>query len=647
MIFSLLIRNFKAYRGWSYIPITQGKLFTALIGENGIGKSSILEALDTYFNRPLSEWNYNHSISKSGFDRAPEICPIFLIEKNKITKSRNIYKYLETISPIMWQFEFNDYNVSHKEICLQIEKHINETKATVNNIDEQYFLFPCGLTKESPTNTTTNLSIFSHNVAFQEDLNSENKVQLDAVIEELDEFIRDEFQYIHIPSEIDYTTYTKIEGKTIQALMGTTIDEIIKSLIDDKVIKGINSGLDKFLQQTQERLEKYEYKKPSQRQTLFNLSHLTAKIIETYFESKILNLKIDGNLTPINNCSSGEKRKAIIDLAHAFILNSERNSKNKFIILAVDEPESSLHTSSCFDQFEKLEHISENKVQTLISTHWYGFFPAVSQGSAILISGSDNNRERKSSYINLTRFREDIKYLIQESRGQTPENIELKSINDIIQSVIASVTRTNSNWIICEGVSDKIYLSHFFKKRNDVYVISVGGSKYVKKFYEYIYLALEDNKDSIVGKIFLLLDTDKKFEKYQEKGSIKKVRIKRFQNSPESKITELLNTTDTNFFPPTEIEDVLNAEVFISTLDHFKNNGFKENLEDIIKNITIYDSAQPSGLAFDLRQSEKDKLTQFFDLPHIKINFAKQYITKSFDENQPSWVDAIDSFFNE
>ncbi|MEN3753265.1 AAA family ATPase [Mangrovibacter sp. SLW1] len=464
MIFSLLIRNFKAYRGWSYIPITQGKYFSALIGENGIGKSSILEALDTYFNKPLSEWNYNHSISKSGFDRAPEICPIFLIEKSKITKTRNIYKYLETITPIMWQFEFGDYPIAHKEICQQIEKHINDTKEIITSIDENYFLFPCGLTKVSPTNTQASFSIFSHNEAFSQDLMNENTIELSEVIHELDEYIKDEFEYIHIPSEIDYATYTKIEGKTIQSLMGTTIDEIIKGLIDDKVIREINTGLDKFLQQTQDRLEKYEYKKPAKKQTLFNLSHLTSKIIETYFESKILNLKSDGNLTPINNCSSGEKRKAIIDLAHAFILNSERTSKDKFLILAVDEPESSLHTSSCFEQFEKLEHISEHKVQTLISTHWYGFFPSVSQGSAILISGG-NNREKKSSYINLSRFREDIKFLIQESKGQTPENIELKSINDIIQSVIASVTRTKSNWIICEGVSDKIYLSDFLRAK--------------------------------------------------------------------------------------------------------------------------------------------------------------------------------------
>jgi len=645
MIFSLLIRNYKAYRGWSYIPITQGKTFTALIGENGIGKSSILEALDTYFNKPLSEWNYNHSISKSGFDRAPEICPIFLIEKSKITKSRNVYKYLETISPIMWQFEHGEYATSHKEICQQIEGHINTTRNSNVGIDENYFLFPCGLVKNSSTSTDSTFSIFANNKSFETDLLAENSVDFSEALDEIAAFISDEFEFIHIPSEIDYATYTKIEGKTIQALMGTTIDEIIKELIDDKVIKGINAGLDKFLQQTQDRLEKYEYKKPAQRQTLFNLTHLTSKIIETYFESKILNLKIDGNLTPINNCSSGEKRKAIIDLAHAFILNSERSSKNKSIILAVDEPESSLHTSSCFEQFAKLESISESNVQTIISTHWYGFFPSVSKGSTIIIT--ESNREKKSHYIDLSRFREDIKHLIQESKGQAPGNIEIKSINDIIQSVIASVTRTKSNWLICEGISDKVYLSHFFKNRKDVYVISVGGSKYIKKFYEYIYLALDDNKDSMIGKIFLLLDTDKRFEKYNEKGSIKKLRIKRLQNLTDAKVTTLLNTSDNNFFPPTEIEDVLDPELFTATLKQLNDSGYNELLNDIVNSIKIYEATQPSGLAFDFRQSDKERLTQFFDLPHAKVEFAKRYTSISSDEDIPEWVSSINSFFDE
>ena len=50
MILGIILRNFKIYKSISYIPISNGNRFCGLIGKNGIGKSSILEALDYYFN---------------------------------------------------------------------------------------------------------------------------------------------------------------------------------------------------------------------------------------------------------------------------------------------------------------------------------------------------------------------------------------------------------------------------------------------------------------------------------------------------------------------------------------------------------------------------------------------------------------------
>jgi len=643
MIFSLLLRNFKAYRGWHYIPISKGNYFSALIGENGVGKSSVLEALDTYFNNPLSDWNYNHSISKTGFDRAPEICPIFLIEKSKINKARNLYKYLETISSIIWQFEKEDYNNSHAKLCDQIFPHIKSTLGYLDSAVDKYFIFPFGYKKTSSTEIDYSLGIFETNENITQDLFDEHQVDLEDVLVELHSYVRDEVEYIYTPSEINYDTYTKIEGKTIQSLMGTSVDAIIKDIIDDKVIRDINNGLDSFLKDVQHSLKKYEYKKPAKRQTLFNLSHLTSKIIETYFESKVLNLKDNGSLTPIYNCSSGEKRKAVIDLAESFILQSERDIRSKLVILAMDEPEVSLHTSACFEQFEKLERISKHNVQTIISTHWYGFFPSVQLGGAIYITNDET--EKFSFYIDLMRFREDIKQIRKDTNGKMPNNIELKSINDLVQSIISSITNSNAKWIICEGASEKIYFSHFFKDSPEIKVVSVGGSKYVKKLHEYIYLALEEDKMEIKGRIFLLLDTDKAFEKYSAKESIKSVRIKRLQNCSTSEKTQLLTTADNNYYPPTTIEDVLEPEAFIKSLKFFSDNGYKMQLSELIGSIEIVKQATPSGIAFDLRDSQKLELEKFFSIPTIKIKFAEKYCAVD-GNNTLQWTNEIKSFLN-
>lgn len=82
MIFGLLFRNYKCYSGINYIPVSEGHLFSAYIGENGVGKSSILEALDTFFNG--AAWNVNNDAVSNGLStRKPFICPIFLLEKSK------------------------------------------------------------------------------------------------------------------------------------------------------------------------------------------------------------------------------------------------------------------------------------------------------------------------------------------------------------------------------------------------------------------------------------------------------------------------------------------------------------------------------------------------------------------------------------
>ncbi len=50
MITGIFLRYIKTYRGYNYIPLLSDDRFCGLVGDNGIGKSSILEALDALFN---------------------------------------------------------------------------------------------------------------------------------------------------------------------------------------------------------------------------------------------------------------------------------------------------------------------------------------------------------------------------------------------------------------------------------------------------------------------------------------------------------------------------------------------------------------------------------------------------------------------
>lgn len=84
MIIGVFLRNFKTYTGINYIPLTNGHSFCGLVGNNGIGKSSVLESLDCLLNS--KNWNYNVVVRKSGMvTTKPHIVPIYLFPSDKIS----------------------------------------------------------------------------------------------------------------------------------------------------------------------------------------------------------------------------------------------------------------------------------------------------------------------------------------------------------------------------------------------------------------------------------------------------------------------------------------------------------------------------------------------------------------------------------
>ena len=49
MIVGIFLRHIKTYKGINFIPLSDGEKFCGLVGNNGIGKSKVLEALEKIF----------------------------------------------------------------------------------------------------------------------------------------------------------------------------------------------------------------------------------------------------------------------------------------------------------------------------------------------------------------------------------------------------------------------------------------------------------------------------------------------------------------------------------------------------------------------------------------------------------------------
>ncbi|AFY47123.1 hypothetical protein Nos7524_1237 [Nostoc sp. PCC 7524] len=635
MIIGVFLRYIKTYQAINYIPLTDDENFCGLVGNNGVGKSSILEAFDCFFNGRA--WNLNIATKKSGSGVIAHIVPVFFIEKDLLPD--NLISKAEALNDTVLNIKQEDIapvNAVHfKTFSAQISK-IKQNK----NI-EKYYILPIGV----DYNGKPSLSIFNckkvGEALFQNEFDKDfNEDQLNILNNFVIE-IKSRIEYIYIPKEIDTELFTRLETKEIQVLMGETLSESLEKIVTSEQISAINGKLNDFLSILSGELKSYSYRTPTTRQRNLKKNDIYNLIIEAFFNVRKLSKKQGDQWLEIGALSSGEKQKAIIDVAYSLLRYRREGGKN--LIIAVDEPESSLHMSACFDQFNSLFEISHVCRQLIFASHWYGFFPTIEKGSIAIISKKDG--ENKIDLINLTNYREQIRQLKNASRGNLPYDIRLKSINDFVQSVITSSMNDEPyNWIICEGSSEKIYFSKYFEdivEKKKLRIIPVGGASEIKKLYNHLLVSYEEFKDEIKGKIILLSDTDRDLVNYDTKEYTNLI-CKRIINSEQERVTKLIKISSNPTAPKTEIEDVLNGKQFYDTLISFKEEfpellGFLEEKNDV--------SEESVYFALDITKTQAENIEKFFNIGKNKYIFAVRYTEKIGNTYKvPDWINEVKSW---
>lgn len=624
MITSLFLRHFKIYKGITFVPISEGCGFSSLIGENGVGKSSVLEALDFAINKKNNiDWPINNEAKTEGGlsgSNIPFIAPIFLIKKDFLKKSKkddleNYEKALK-LSDFLWKTKVKTKSSSLDEFY----KHRDELKQ--NFSEKDYLLILVGKKYNEGGVFFGSYHNYIDFVLENPSIKpSEDEIQ--KYFKGFYEYIISHYSYIYIPVETDVHTYTKLETQDMQKLMDKNIQSEIENAIRPGTLKQINKDLDGFVKEIEGVLEIYEYK--GHFKNSLTMPDLVSKIIEAYFSIKVLNKKTDGKRIPVGELSSGEKRKALIDVAYSFLLkNSDRESN---IILAIDEPEASLHMSACYSQFEKLINLGKYNHQIIISTHWYGYLPIVTNGSATSIKKNSKN-DITIDYFNLYNYRETITQSRKHIKGILPIDYNIKSYNDLVQSIVFSIIQdVPYNWIICEGLSEKIYFEEIFKEEIDskfLRILPLGSFKEVRKVYNYLLSPIKDPDYIIKGKVICLIDTDnERVEVEYQKG--KNLFFERLLNTEKN--GSILVEVDSNLTsPPTEIEDCLHPVIFFQTLMEFSEENTK--LKSILINTAFNEMARNSYEFMDLRESERKTIKAFFDdnEGYNKIRFAKKYV---------------------
>lgn len=664
MIAGIFLRSFKTYENFNFIPFTDGKdeKFNLLIGNNGAGKSSVLEALDTFFN---DRQFIIHSNSKP---ENASIAPVFLIEKSKIPES-NIKDFVEKISSLFWKNEFPPNLTANNTSIQFFSKFIDNLKKSIE-IDN-YFIFVIGI---SPLSSKEN-SLISFQSYLQDALSEEKtRDSFKRSLIAANNLIKNMYNFVYIPVETSITDFLKLEDNGMQNLMDHKLKDSIEEMLTEefkvggkgsirntnrkvKMMSLVNEKLDAYVAEVEKTIQRidsnYHFNKETRAKRV-NPKDFTSIIIDIYFKTR----RLQKNKKEIAHLSAGERKKALIDIAYSFI--SQGNITEKEIVLAIDEPESSLNISMCYDQFERIEKIANHfKKQVFITTHWYGGLPILNNGRLYHVQKKEKV-ERNEQSVELDIYALENYF---EERGTFPNDINLKSFYDLTSSLVSAIRNSETNWLIVEGNTDKKYIQHYIDNSIDLKILPVGGGSIVKKIYEYLYLPISINEEtnSFKGSILCLVDTDAvslKLDYFQEDTKNQKLKIRRLQIEKKEGIEKvsLLRLgvgTDTEC----EIENILNPKKLYKAINMSVSMSGNEEFSDVKELIEYYnfnDSSQFSRILnldsiFKTNSNERNvnndlKRIQAF-LNAKKEDICNHYIQLEI-ERKPSWIVEIEKIYN-
>lgn len=653
MIVGLFLRHYKIYKGATYIPfgLRQLENLNLFIGHNGAGKSSILEALDTFFNgRPF----IIHNTEKKTEAFA---APLFLFSeadfKHFSSKSkiiiRTAHEVLLTIFESQSPTNYKPYKLFFEQKDFIIKSHPN------------HYLFLFATWAEQERNQEVFIT-FDDRIKKKilETPDFETAQELQKSLQTLRAEITSFYSFQYIPVETSIEEFLRLESRGMQELMSENVKKRIEKTLNEKlptkadrkkqlsILDIVNEDLDVFVNEVEQIIqeidEEYDFEKDYKAKTRLTANHLTDVVIDAFFSKRTLKK----SKKPIKNLSAGERKKALVDIAYAFL--TQDSERNKRVILAIDEPESSLHISMCYEQFERLESLANQfNNQLLVTTHWYGALPIVEKGNLYHIDSINFDTPKITEFSFRNYF---------EERGNHPNDVQFKSFFDLASAIISSLRVKESNWLIVESEEDKKYIEKHLKKTDKLKILPVGGCSIVKLLYDYLYTPISQKSDAkeLKGKIFCLIDTDLQGvnnKNVQEDLKNGLLLIRRLQLNANDDIELVRLDTNINF--PTEIEESLVPKAFYEALKQTIQMSDDENAKKSFEKFKFDESVKNSYVKGDNSiifpsisdgtnpRTEKENITNFID--KNKLSICENYCRIEIEET-PIWITKIEEYFD-
>lgn len=648
MIIGLFLRHYKIYNNVNFIPVANQfeSTLSLFVGNNGVGKSSILEALNTFFNNGY--WNR----TKNEKQDQTFLCPCILIKKDEFNSfsahDENDLIVLELISNYLFDSEESNHN----------SKDVNEFIKIKNNfkhLKNDYYLLIVGC-KYKEKNKIYFGSTFDNDLRSKIDEKNSN-YNLDKILVN----IRNFYTFIYIPVESKSDDFLKLETSEMQKLMNKDILETIENVLNEKIfpksegkrpsntnlVTVINNTLNNFMDDINSQIkvidEEYSFKVEDGYKKNLTSSDLRDQILQAYFSIRTLKK----NNKEIFELSSGEQRIALIDIATAFM--QKNNDKQGNTILAIDEPEASLHISKCFKQFKRIEDLAhQNNTQILLTTHWYGSLPTLYHGTL--------NHIQSGNKVDITSFSLN-NYL--EKRRDFPDDIDLKSFFELVSTIISSIKSENTKWLIIEGSDDHLYYKNYLEDHvENLVILPVGGCGNVIKIFEYLFAPFSEKTEKGIlkeAKVLCLIDSDinQKTTKFHDKKIESNLKLNRIQNHDHE--ISLCGINSAGNYVATAIEDCLDPNLFYQALtDTFNDQRFKDEQEifQLFEQNDSFESSRITGETCLLKPKTIEALDKKMELiktiqqSDFKVLLAANYCKLAKGTEIPHLFKLAIDFFN-
>ena len=385
-LIKIKIENFRSYES---VEVDLDNL-SVIVGKNDIGKSTILDALNIFFEneKPLDNdtnvYSTNKEISITCFFRAETNMPIFLdsaesentqttleseylLDDNALLQIKKVFEkgklkniFIVANYPNNWDKPLITLKIT--DLKKEVEKFDNQNVNKTIKKAMREFLFN---QQENP-----NLNIQEINVNSKESdiVDIYEKIKL-----KLPKFMLFRADRTNTDKDAEVTDITK-------AIAKNAVAEVEQQFIDIK--QEIQQKIQDFSNQTLEKLKSFN------EDIANSLSvNMQDKALESIFSYEF---KSDDEI-PFNKRGSGVKRLFLLSF---FIADSERQNHSN-MIYAIEEPETSQHPDFQRKIIETLKTISQNNNrQVLITTHTPEIVKLVGKDEVIFVTKDENNARK-------------------------------------------------------------------------------------------------------------------------------------------------------------------------------------------------------------------------------------------------------------